>query len=522
MNSTTLRLRSATLGQAGTWAGVLGAELLRTKSSAIQWFPIIGLLIGIFSSTFSLWSSGAHDASGVLSWQAMYITGMAAPILALLAGLAEAREKKARSGGTDLRPVSPVKVKASRLAVLVVVSAIFHLLNFGVAWLFAVIDARAGANTILFAGALSWIGSLATIALFSVIARATGLIPALLIAVIYQAAGTLNAEADWWWVFPPAWPVRLLLPTLGIHSNAVPLESGHPLADEHPAIGIVLNLVFALAMATLAIVSSSTQVVRAKRPNRAAGKPNQGVMDDTSPTGKTFGGLSHHPYHRESRGAIARSHGRYPAVLAAMHRPLARTAVIPFAIAAVILLYLVALIYPSNYVSGLYTFALLPLGAGLTPLLTWPAVSGAWPTAVIENHRIRSAFLSWQTFLLTSLAVLAAGAYLLAEGGGTEAIRLLMLWMLTGILLVTIATGLCVRFGPGITAAATVLWTVISATLGGDILAETVLWLVAVPSWPETAYTAGRFAIAVAAQILLIAASMYWSLREIRAFERRG
>lgn len=502
----------------GTWSGVIRAEFIRLKSSALQWFPLIGLFIGLLSSTFSLWSSGAHDASGILSWQAMYITGIAAPILALLAGLAETREKKARYGGTHLRPVSPLKTRAARLLVLIVISAVFHLLNFGVAWLYAMIDQRAGAGTILSAGVLAWIGSIATIAVFSIVARATGLISALLVAVVYQVAGTLTAEASWWWAFPPAWPIRLLLPTLGIHANAVPLESGHPLVSESPVAGLILGLTFAAVTAGLAVAFGGHQGVwRWTSPRRRAGGDPKPSLTEHPATG-----LSHQPVVHVRRVNSARENQSLINVLAAVNRPLSRTAVIPLAIAAVVVLYAVALIYPPSYVSGLYTFAILPLGAGLVPVVTWSALSGAWLLAVTENHRIRGVYLAWQAILLMLLAVGAGGAHLLAGGGLTQTVRMVGLWALTGIFLTLVSTALRIRFGSGAAIAATVLWTVVSATLGGDVLAETVLWLVAVPSWPETADTTDRIAIAMVLQGLLISGGTFRVLREIRDSERRG
>ncbi len=515
------RSRARHLARAGTWPGVIRAELIRLKSSALQWFPLIGLLIGLLSSTFSLWSSGAHDASGILSWQAMYITGMAAPTLALLAGLAETREKKARYGGTNLRPVSPIKTRAARLMVLIALSAVFHLLNFGVAWLYAVADHRAGAGTILSAGVLSWIGSISTIALFSIVARVTGMIPALLVAVVYQVAGTLTAEASWWWAFPPAWPVRLLLPTLGIHSNAVPLEPGHPLAEESPVAGLALNLAFAVVTVGLAVALRG-QRVAGKRPSPHSRDSDDGDDPKHATVDPSVTGLSHHPVAHIRGEHNVRENQSLLNVLAAVHRPLSRTAVTPLSITAVVLVYAVALIYPPGYVSGLYTFAILPLGAGLLPVMTWSALSGAWTIAVTENHRIRGAYLAWQAILLLLLAVGTGGAHLLAGGDLTQTARMVVLWALTGILLTMVSTALRIRFGSGVAIAATVLWTVVSATLGGDVLAETVLWLVAVPSWPETADTAARFVIAIVLQALLISGSTVWATREIRDSERRG
>ena len=68
----------------------------------------------------------------------------------------------------------------------------------------------------------------------------------LLAAVVYQAAGTLLSESALWNLLPPTWPVRLLLPVLGVHSNAVPLTEGELLAQETPLQGIVLNSLLSL------------------------------------------------------------------------------------------------------------------------------------------------------------------------------------------------------------------------------------------------------------------------------------
>ncbi|MDK4206920.1 hypothetical protein [Corynebacterium pseudodiphtheriticum] len=234
-------------------SGIIQAEIVRTKGSAVQWFPLIGLWIGITSSTLAFWSAEGHDASGALGWQAMYVTGMAAPLLALLAGLAEDREKANRYGGTDIRPVSPHAIRAARIGVLIVVSALFHLMNFGSSWALTILDGREGANSLLVAGGLAFMCSISTLCIFSLVARYFSIVMTLLAAVVYQAAGTLLSESALWNLFPPTWPVRLLLPVLGVHSNAVPLTEGELLAQETPLQGIVLNSLFALVTLSLTI-----------------------------------------------------------------------------------------------------------------------------------------------------------------------------------------------------------------------------------------------------------------------------
>ncbi|EEW50832.1 hypothetical protein HMPREF0290_0558 [Corynebacterium efficiens YS-314] len=181
-----------------------------------------------------------------------------------------------------------------------------------------------------------------------------------------------------------------------------------------------------------------------------------------------------------------------------------------------------AVIYPPSYISGAYTFALLPIGAGLIPVITWSALWGAWPIAVTENHRLRSAYLLWQGLVVVICALGAGGAELLAGDGATEVAQKVVLWVLTGVFLVLVSTALCIRFGPGVSIAATVIWTIVSATLGGDVLADTILWVVAVPAWPETATSTGRWVFAVVTHMVCAVPGVMWVRREIRRAERRG
>lgn len=500
----------------GSWTGCLRAELIRTKNTAIQYFPVIGLALGIISANFSFWASGAHDSSGILSWQAMLVTGMAAPLFALLGGLAETREKKARFGGTHLRPVPAQRVRACRLVVLAGASALFHALNYGSAWLIATAQGRSGASALIAAGVLAWVGSIATVALFGVVARLSGLIASLLMAVAYQAAGTLTAESALYRLIPPAWPVRLLLPTLGIHANAVPLSADDPLASESPFVALVLNIILA-AVTVAAYLAVAPTLGRGARPV-TADATTKPVTSHHVERFTTDGFTLPSANRRAPREHTTRTCG---AALGGVHRVLIRSAVLPLTIAVVALLTAVAIVYPPSYVSGAYTFVLLPLGAGLLPVITWPILASAWRVSVAENFHVRQAFLLWQAVLGTCLGLVAAVAHVAAGGGLVDTARMTVLWVMVGILLATAATALIIRFGVGACVAATVVWTVLSITLGGDVLAHTVLWVVAVPAWPETATTPSRLVGAVIALALGIAAAAWWALAEIRSSERR-
>lgn len=182
----------------------------------------------------------------------------------------------------------------------------------------------------------------------------------------------------------------------------------------------------------------------------------------------------------------------------------------------------VGVAYPPSYATQLWTFVLLPLGAGLLPVITWPVMAAAWRVSVLENHRSPGAYLVWQAGVVAVLTVVAAVAALLAGADVAPVLRSAVLSVLVGTVLVLVATALCARVGTGAAVAATVLWTVVSLTLGGDVLADTVLWILAVPAWPLTALGAGRTGVALVLLVVLLVAGALGARREFRAVGRRG
>ena len=61
------------------------AEAIRLKSSSVLYFSLIGLLLSVLSVVLSTGARGAGYDSMPFSWQVMYVTGMAAPLMMLLA-----------------------------------------------------------------------------------------------------------------------------------------------------------------------------------------------------------------------------------------------------------------------------------------------------------------------------------------------------------------------------------------------------------------------------------------------------
>ncbi|MDU4634403.1 MAG: hypothetical protein E6Y24_11125, partial [Corynebacterium sp.] len=112
----------------------LSAELLRSRGSAVQWLPLLALPLALMTIVFSAFASPAKDATGVLGWQSMFVTGMYAPLVAVFAAVTERREVLARGGGTWWHRLTTRYEHTARLVVVLASLGAFHLLNFGVSW----------------------------------------------------------------------------------------------------------------------------------------------------------------------------------------------------------------------------------------------------------------------------------------------------------------------------------------------------------------------------------------------------
>ena len=170
--------------------------------------------------------------------------------------------------------------------------------------------------------------------------------------------------------------------------------------------------------------------------------------------------------------------------------------------------------YPEDVRQALFAYAILPVGAGVLPTLVWPRIRPAWALMQVEHPRVGAALMAWFTSIV-ALVCLFAGVV-------TSSARFGALSLVAGTVLVLAALAVTVRFGVMWTLAATVLVTIVSATIGGDVLAESFLWIAAVPAWPVTA-TGPRIWVALAVGAVLLAAllvELHRGLRGIRPVRR--
>lgn len=266
----------------------LASEFIASRSSSTAWLTLTALPLLFLTYTLARVVTEDPDATGILMWQSMYATGIAAPLTAMFAASAELREHHARMGGRHWRGLSMRSLRLARFVAVIACVAVFHVLNFGGTWLLAVLDGRTGANRILLLGVLSWTGAIGVAGLAMACARNTNIVITLVVFLVWQLAGTTRTivEGPVWWAFPFAWPVRLLLPVLQVHQNAVPLEPDAALRHESPWLALLLCLVLAVAGAIIAVVTPryriafrrthqhvSTAVLREASTRRPADRP---------------------------------------------------------------------------------------------------------------------------------------------------------------------------------------------------------------------------------------------------------
>lgn len=461
----------------------LRAELLRTKGSAAAWLTLIGIPIAIITTTSGTYATPDVSGRSVFMWQALFVTGMSAPLLAVIAGLTSARELRAREGGTTWRPVRPAAVTVARFAVLAGLVALLELLVFGLTIpLGALLGQPVDPPAMLEAAVLAWASSLGFLAAASVLSEAIGVIAAFLTGCAWQLIGTLCAESALWWAIPPTWSVRAMLPVLGIHANATPLAAADELASAPVWPAIVLS-----SAAAVLILSLRPLLHRRSASMRGA--------RDSAPVGARS--LRPGP----AAGIRAALRGRGIGILCAM---------------ALLLCLAAALVYRPAAVIGFYSFLLLPAGAVLLAGIAWLSLAPGWRLLLV-----RSPHVAWAlpVHLLTSVCAVTLGVWALAAAFDTTADDAMglsrvaaagFLCLLLGGVQTLAALWLAVRLGPGWALGLGIGGIVVSATFGGDVLAASALWMLGPTGWPLTADTPGR--LLIAAVVCTGASAVFWAL----------
>lgn len=456
------------------------AELLRARGSAMLWLPLLALPIPILNF-FLIWGvDGRRGIDSVLSWQGFFLTGLAAPVAALFAAVVEEREKRARFGATRWRSISHRRQRAARLGVVLLSVFAFHLVMFSLVWLFTWGGGFSGSGRVLQLGLLAYIGAVGIAGLAAGLARVTNLVVTVAAFLVWQLVGTTSSvvEGEMWWAWPMAWPVRLVLPVMGVHQNLLPLEAGAPLWETN--LWLAGGLCILLAVVGAAVAVATPEDIRISVPwgrARVAAvlvKPGDG----------------------RRRAVVTRAAaGRRRPFMAMTRVSLGAPLVACLVLSCAAMSYL-AFVYPPATLHGFFTFGVLPLGAGLLALLVWHRVSQAWSLMRIHYPGCERVVLIWSLAVVGVVSCTAGMLGLITGGGLAEEIRRTLLAVLVGYLLVLVSYQLVVRWGAAVSIAGVLLIALYSILVGGDVLADTPLWGVAVGAWPNVAHSGARFAIA--------------------------
>lgn len=458
---------------------MITAEFRKARGSVLQYLPLLALPFVALTTFLALYTNPAAGGMTVLWWQALFITGLFAPLTALFAAVPERREADLWWRARDTR-----RQHVGRLLTVWFSLAAFHAINFGGAALALLTTGQPQLPRLLWAGVLSLFGTCALAGLFTAVARRINLVVSLLIGAAWQVLAIAGAEKTW--LLPPAWPMRLLLPVIGVHPNSVPLEPGDELYDAP------LNSPFLLCLALLAV---GILAAVCTRPPRATS--------------------------RVQRVWLPALPARSP--LGAMNLACLNPGVTFCVLASVALLGATALIYPASYVHGLYTFALLPMGAMILPALVWPPMRCAWAEMTVAHRGSARLLLQWFAVVIVALSLAAALCGLVSGGMPADEARRLLLSILVGLVLCFIGLLCTLLWGPAVTIAVAVMLTIVSLTVGGDVLADTPLWVLAFPAWPETAATTPRVVLALIVSALLAGVLGHLAHRQLlRGVFQRG
>lgn len=520
---------AATVAVAGgvPFGRALAAELVRTRHSASARFPVAGLVIALLQGA-GWWFVATRDVTGwaqLFGWQSIYATGLLAPLVALLAGFTVGREKAAREGGTLWRPLAPAVGWLARATVLAGQSLAFNaalvlpVLGLGVAkGLTGAPVARLVALTVV-----CWLTSLPVAAWALLVARRAGMIVTVALALAWQVAGVLRAEGPTWAVEPWTWPVRAMMPLLGIHPNAMALDPGSPVwawDPWSPALGCV-----GLAVALGLLDALTAGRLRDRRPRRILfGRDARDTPDArgaAADAGASPALLTPDDAVAAADVALHSVRRGRPAPLVGLAASLLRTAIAPLLLAALVAIPAVGVLWNAAYVRGFSGWLVVPLGSCLLACLLWAAQQDAWRVLALRHA---PAALAGRLLALGALAVTAvAGEAALVAGlrGDPDAVRFGVVLAAVGLAWLVLCLALVTRVGAGAEIGVTILALVFSLVFGGTWLSRTPVWLVGVLGWPASADDLRRAALAVGlCALLALAGGLAW-VRGLRAAASR-
>ncbi|WP_136313283.1 hypothetical protein [Actinomyces procaprae] len=527
---------------------VLHAELGRSRRTATWGVPVAVVVFSLHAllvAHAALTADGWND--GVLPWLNPYPAAFALPMGALTGAMAAWRERRHRAGGTAWRGVSPALSATARMSVLaasalasqalLLAPIVIDALIRGVGWgpwpqylLFALVMWVSVTGASVWGLALGqWLGGIAV-----------GLAPAL--ALVWSAAGALQAEAPTWWARPWTWAMRPTLPLLEVHANGVSLEAGSPVWDYPVAPGMLGSAGLCLLGVGAVLLGARRATSSLAGTHRAVGALNVRRLFTLRPRFWVWA----HPMVGADLTARAPQHSLSPAVLAGLTSPGSRSAFravalgLPWRLWAVLtavlltLLGLTQAVYSAAYALPLLTLAGAPIAAWVAGATAWRAQADAWRGLVLRARpaALTASTLTWAMVLLTAVlipawAIARLGAPLFptdSELGGLGApVYVFMVMPFVVFMLAALAHALAQVAGTAVTIIIGVGLFLMGLIIdGNEVLVATPLWRLAPWGWIQAAGAyPGRWAAIAAASLAIGAAAFTVSAARGRAVATR-
>lgn len=477
----------------------ISAELVRSSHTVGSRLWVVGLVICVVQTLgwFTVATRGLDSWDQLLGWQTGYVTALAAPLTALIAGLTVRRERAARGGGTDWRPVGAGTIRVARFIVLALQLALFTLVAVGGMLLFGTLVglAQPPVARVLTVVLVLCIGLLPVLALGLLAAERIGLFGVLPLAVGWQIAGTMAAESAGWWWQPWTWAVRPALPLLRIHGNGIGALPGDPVL----AIGVWPPVLLAAALAVLLVAP----LALVPPPRERTGGSRAGTAAGGSTAATTASGRLPAPATRGRRRPAA-------AALVSVRG----LWLLPLGVALVVLELAIRGVWNAGYVRGAFGLILLPGWVCLVACLVTRAQEPAL-RAVLTRSSAHRWCLALAAVLIGGLAPVVLASALLT---GVTAFRVAVVAAFIGSALLLVNLWLATRFGIGAALGVSAVGVVMSLIFGGSQLSDGTIWLAGPWAWAYSADNTARMMTVVAVSIpIALLAAVGWMAAVRRA-----
>ena len=409
----------------------LKVEFLRSWFSFTMFLPLVVIIAA--GLAFSLQQSGVANGLPALHF---YPVGLLMPIALVTPVVANYREQKFRSGGTQWRPQNIWAMHAARLVVATFYAGIGHLLApmllVGFSPTFFILE------TLVFAGGYG-IGLL----LWQLLNRAA-VVSVPLVAIAFVVLSFFAVDSDHWYLNPFCWSLRPTLPIFGVEANSTLAAPDSHVRMISPVWPTLAHIIFGAVCfcAAAALAGRKASQGSASIVGRVASEMYEGNIGDT----------------------------------VRISRPRSLALGLPWRVFGVFALVMWSGLgfarwsYGTDISAALYGLIVVPLIPTVVGIMGWNAHKDAWRNLVTrpDARRLFPTLLGL-LFVFTTVVLLLGGLV-----AGAVPYQLIVTPGITAVILAI--TLLCTVASLGLTLTVALFALIWGIVVGGSSLAESPLW----------------------------------------------